>query len=161
MSQRRRDRRGDRADRRTPPGARNLSSGARSVASAMAHHRYRSAAGSARFDGHLAPSGSRQAFAVRPRRHVGPRVHWARQFSQREIDQNRARDRLLLGTEDWFQDQDAHSDWLDTTRDRARGTERRVGWWYRLRRWLRRRNRPLPGRQNRSGRVLALRRRFM
>ena len=56
----------------------------------MAHHRDRSAAGSARFDGHLAPSGPRQAFAVRPRRHVGPRAHWARQFSQREIDQNRA-----------------------------------------------------------------------
>ena len=50
------------------------------MASAMAHHRDRSAAGSARFDG-LAPSGSRQAFAVRPR-HVSGHAPTGRDSSR-------------------------------------------------------------------------------
>jgi hypothetical protein len=47
-----------RRSRRLPHAARDLYSGARSVASAMTRHRDRSAAGSALFDGPLAPSGS-------------------------------------------------------------------------------------------------------
>lgn len=65
------------------------------------------------------------------------RVRWTRQFSRREITQNRERDRFALGIDDGIENHVADTDRLDNSEPGRSDAGRRVNRWARLRNWFR------------------------